>query len=176
MRIAGVLAILLGVGLTACGPSADPASSQGDTANVETKLEAKVATPLEARDALKRLSLFHSCLDPRDVSDGSGEVFAVRCYVADPAGGDNGSLARRQVLVFVSRVAVTPICERFVSTIAPGDFPVVTDGTTFVAFGSMNDLDLDRTWKWPDEVWPEDIARVLGGEVVTLSEWCPNYK
>ena len=57
---------------------------------------------------------------------------------------------------------------------AAEDFEIVTDGKTFVAFGEMSDVwALPETWAWPEEIWPADVARVLGGTVTTVAETCP---
>lgn len=133
---------------------------------------AKVATPLEVRDALMGLGIFEECGEPVSVSDGA--VSYLKCYIDDPGIGDEGSTYRRGVAVLIFRSgSASDDCATVPPRGLPNGYEVVTDNDTFVALGEMNDAGRDNTWKWPEEVWPEDVARALGGTVVPVQVWCP---
>jgi hypothetical protein len=175
-RHSGVALMMVVLVTAACtGGSQDSSPSlQSDASEFPA---ARATTPLEFRDALDRLDIFHSCDDPADVSDGDGEVYAVDCYVVEDQG--EWTTDERGVTVLVSRSGLSPCATYLDAAMAP-DFPIVTDSATFIAVGRMNratpSLDSSSsqpTWLWPQEVWPEDVARVLGGNVVAVNEWCP---
>lgn len=132
---------------------------------------ALTATPLEARDALNDLDVFLECGDAADLDEGRSTF--IKCYIADPSEGDAGSAYRRGVsVIFFRSSTAAQECASILPDSVSGTYEVVTDNETFVALGEMNDAVLDNSWRWPAEVWPDDVARMLGGKVVSLQEWC----
>ena len=167
---AGTAALLL---LTVGCTSGSAPSESGDT-GTDTQTQALISTPLEAADALKGLGAFSECTPPQD--DDAGVMGSVKCYIiTDWMSGDGGTRYRRGVFVAVLRSASpATFCSYSFPPEAAEDFEIVTDGKTFVAFGEMSDVwALPETWAWPSEIWPADVARVLGGTVTTAAETCP---
>lgn len=172
--VAVVATVVLAV--SACSLSPTP-PAPGDTDPVPDGFpRATFTTPLEARDKLKSLDVFAKCGNPTASSD--NEVSSVSCFFEE--GGRDWKTADRQVWVIVPRGDMEIDCRDAVAPAMPEDYAVVTDDSTFVAIGLMNLADpylgpdsSDPSFKWPAEVWPEDVARVLGGKVVAVNEWCP---
>ena len=172
MRKTFLLSVLALPVMSACsGSSAPPTTSVSESA-VNQFAEATFTTPLEARKNLLSLGIFPDCATPRDQEGAS----SFSCFLSE---GETGWKTKdRQVFVIVSREDSS--CEKFLSEAMPDDYPVVTDDKTFVAVGLMNSAspllgpDADYpSFVWPEELWPEDVARVLGGKVVAVNEWCP---
>ena len=140
---------------------ADPSKSEATDA--EQYPESRVTTLLETRDALNSLGVFTDC----PMFEG-----AVGCFVESPS-AEPYSPTRRGVLVFLPRDSGVEACNDFVPDEMPGSHLIVTDNRTFMAYGFMNTTMDSRSFSWPDEVWPEDIQRALGGKVTTVEAWCP---
>ena len=164
-----VLAVAL-LGACASDSSSGPGGSESGSYPA-----ALTATPLEARDALKSLDVFLECGDAADLDEGRSTF--IKCYVADPSEGDAGSAYRRGVSVIIFRSSTAAQeCAGILPESVSGTYEVVTDNETFVALGEMNDAVLDNSWTWPAEVWPADVARVLGGKVMALEDWCTSVQ
>jgi len=174
-----VVALALGAAMSGCAWSPSLTESKPSMGLTDPG-PAKVATPLEARDALSRLNVFGECSDPsapgRDYM--GPEVSLVVCYIL-PTDMRSGIYAGRHVLVAVARddwAAIRgEICSYNLSDLrdASREFPLVTDDATFWALGALNEQGTtSNPWGWPDEVWPEDVQRALGGEVLSFDEFC----
>ena len=131
---------------------------------------------MEARDKLESLDVFVNCANPTASDD--NKISSVSCFFEE--GGNDWRTADRQVWVVVARDDMGINCLDAVAPAMPEDYLVVTDDDRFVAVGLMNVADpylgpntANPSFKWPEEVWPEDVSRVLGGKVVSVSAWCP---
>jgi len=136
---------------------------------------AEFATPLQARDALDSLDIFGTCTNPYKTGfqDFNREVTAVVCYVLDQDQQWSGVHVKRNVTVVVPRenwdAFVIHACNYW-----PVTWRVVSDGRSFLTLAYLDEGRLDDNYpgQWPDEVWPEDVQRVLGGGVTTVSDLC----
>lgn len=167
-----VAAVVMAVSACSGGSSSlSPTESHADDYPSAT-----FTTPLEARDELQTLDVFASCANPRASDD--NKVSSVSCFFEE--GGSDWKSANRQVWVIVPRVDIGIDCVDATADAMSENYQVVTDNRSFVAVGLMNLANpylgpdsSDPSFKWPAEVWPEDVARVLGGKVVAANEWCP---
>lgn len=162
-----VLCALAVVILAACSASSVSPSAQSSTA---------IRTPLQVRDLLRSLDVFNQCENPRDNDDPEidAEVrgTVVTCYVLKQEQNVYGDATRR-VIAFITKRPLTPAIQALCRTGSMesdvGAVRVVTDDQTYFVFGTRS-YTFDGLW--PDEVWPEDVQRVLGGTIRTLAEIC----
>lgn len=131
-------------------------------------------TPLQVRDELKDLDIFRTCYDPteRDTGDRYAAT-VVNCYVLDQEADNRGVNLERGVTALVLPGTwddfETDFCLWRLNDDKNNDgMRLVTDSTNFVVFGRLD----TRFGEWPQEVWPEDVQRALGGEVVTFGTLC----
>lgn len=168
-------AIALGMSLSGCAlvPLGNGAPEASTTSTGTSS--AKARTPLEMRDALDRLDVFGECTDPMaPTNDYTGpEVALVACFVL-PRDARSGVYAGRHVFVVVAREDWAGVKRGVCNTESiADDLPIVTDDRTFYVLGALQEQSTTSgLWGWPDEVWPEDVQRALGGAVVTRAELC----
>lgn len=167
--IAGVMAPVV-VLVAGCGLSIPSVSGESLSATVAPP----ALTPLQVRDELKDLDIFRTCYDPTE-RDTGGRYAAteINCYVLDQEADNRGVNVERGVTAFVLPGTwedfETDFCLWRLNDDKKSDgMRLVTDSTHFVVFGRLD----TRFGEWPQEVWPEDVQRALGGEVVTLGALC----
>ena len=160
--------------LVGCGPVA---SETGSTDAALQTSSVKVNTPLEVRDALKSLNIFGECFDPetfydRNFGASATDGRAIFCQVltAEEWQIRANTPRDRGVTAIFLRNDWKPVVENF-CTLDVRNWSMVTDHETFFVYAQRK-----PTWgadgMWPEEVWPEDIQRVLGGQVSTGAELC----
>ncbi len=162
------MAAFLALPLSACGLTAGIAGGDAQGSG-------PVVTPLEARDALESLDVFGTCVDPYrpDVAqDEIPTVTVVRCFVLDQDEVWRGVNLKRNVTVVVPGENWAAWIETSCRS-GEAAWRVVTDDGGFIAYGYLDDGPKGALiGPWPDEIWPEDAQRVLGGQVRSLSEVC----
>lgn len=142
--------------------------------SVSTTTAPAARTPLQVRDELRDLDIFRTCYDPVERETGPGYAATeVNCYVLDQEADNQGTNRERGVTAFILPGTwedfETDFCLWRLNADEKNDgMRLVTDSANFVVFGRLDNL----FGEWPQEVWPEDVQRALGGEVVTLGVLC----
>jgi len=129
------------------------------------------------RDALNSLGVFGECFDPetfydRNFGDSATDGRAVFCRVlTDDEWQVRANTPRdRGVNVIFLRNDWLPVVEDFCA-LDIENWTMVTDHQSFFVYGQRKP-DWGADGMWPEEVWPEDIQRVLGGQVTTGGDMC----
>jgi len=131
-------------------------------------------TPLQIRDKLNNLDIFSACYDPISrESDFGFAITEVNCFIIDQDEAPNLSEAKRGITAWILPGTwpdfETDFCLwRLNGGKEHDEMRLITDTNTFAVFGRPG----GDIGAWPQEVWPEDVQRVLGGELVTLGDWC----
>lgn len=167
--IAAVMAPVV-VLIAGCGLPLPSVSDESPSATVAPP----ALTPLQLRDELKELDIFRTCYDPT-ARDTGGKYAAteVNCYILDQEADNRGVNRERGVTAFVLPGTwddfEADFCLWRLNSDKQNDgMRLVTDSANFVVFGRLD----TRFGEWPQEVWPEDVQRALGGEVITLGTLC----
>lgn len=150
-------------------------SSEPQASDAGTSVTSQTLTPLMIRDAFETLGVFGTCLDPyKPAVDGTpvSDVTVVRCYVLNQDESWTGVYLKRNVTTIVARdnwaAFIADMCEW-----SEPAWRVVSDGRSFLSIGYLDDGPRDSLpGQWPDEVWPEDAQRVIGGEVLAMGDLC----
>lgn len=156
--------------LTACSGLPSLTSESGASSEPASAISHR--SPLEVRDLMKSLDVFGDCVINDVRKDMVGHPTEVACYVQPLDEMGTSTEDKRGVVVVVykeGQYSQDSLCSDFSWT--GSDRFLVTDTGSFFAIGNLPGPD-ESSGYWPKEVWPEDVQRVLGGEIVSYPDFC----
>jgi hypothetical protein len=167
------IATLVALGPLLAGCSSLPSFGPISMSSPDSSQAIEYRTPLELKDELERLGVFAECAIGDVRVDVRGNPTEVYCGIVPFDARTSTPFAEDKRAVFVwvykeGQYSKDLLCSDF--TWGGADRFKVTDGGSFLAFGT-NGL-RDGEGLWPKEVWPSDVKRVLGGEVVADVDFC----